>query len=106
MKLFVVVRSDLEPGLQAAQSGHAIVAFQHSYSSKYEQWHESSNNLVVLSAGSKEELAKIAYDLSCKGVDVALFREPDLQDELTAIAVAPEGGKYLSTLPLALNLAA
>ena len=105
-KLFVVVRADLEPGLQLAQSGHAIVAFQHSYAREYEEWYRSSNNLVVLSAANKEELAKLAYDLTLKGISVAMFREPDLGDELTAISVGPEGQRFLSSLPLALRQAA
>ena len=105
-KLFVIVRADLLPGLQLAQSGHAIVAFQHSYSAEYEEWHRTSNNLVVLAAKNKEELAKLAYDLTCKGVNVACFSEPDLGDELTAISVGPAGHRYLSTLPLALKQAA
>ena len=106
MKLYVVVRSDLAPGLQIAQSGHALVAFQHEHASTYEEWHRSSNNLVCLSVKGKGELAKLAYDLTCRGVEVSLFREPDLGDEPTAIAVAPSGGKMLSTLPLALRQAA
>ncbi len=105
-KLFVVVRSDLNPGLQLAQSGHAIVAFQSSYSAKFDEWKKNSNNLVVLGAKNKEELAELAYDLTCKGVKVAMFREPDLGDELTSIAVEPEGQKDLSCLPLALRQAA
>jgi len=105
-KLFVVVRSDLAPGLQLAQSGHAIVAFQHRYPRIYEDWYTGSNNLVCLSARSKEELARLAYDLTCIGVDVAQFCEPDLGDELTAISVGPAGQRYLSHLPLALRQAA
>jgi peptidyl-tRNA hydrolase len=103
MKLYVIVRSDIAPGLQIAQSGHALVAFQHEHAAVYEQWHRESNNLVCLAAASKEELAKLAYDLHNKAVPVALFREPDLGDELTAIAVGPAGGRALSNLPLALR---
>ena len=102
-KLFVVVRADLNPGLQLAQSGHAIVAFQSSYSAKFDEWKKESNNLVVLAVENKEELAKLAYGLTLKEIKVAMFREPDLGDELTAICVEPEGQKYLSCLPLALR---
>jgi len=103
MKLYVIVRSDIAPGLQIAQSGHALVAFQHEHAAAYEQWHRESNNLVCLSAPSKEELAKLAYDLTVRGIEVSMFREPDLDDELTAVAVGPAGGRALSSLPLALR---
>lgn len=61
---------------------------------------------MVLNAPNKEELAKLAYDLTNVGVPVSLFKEPDLGDELTAIAVAPAGARHLSCLPLALRQAA
>ena len=105
-KLFVVVRADLQPGLQLAQSGHAIVAFQSLYPRIFDEWRTRSNNLVCLAAHTKEELAKLADDLACKGVDVACFCEPDLGDELTSICVAPAGQRHLSSLPLALRQAA
>ena len=100
-KLYVVVRSDLAAGLQLAQTGHALVAFQHEHGPVYDEWYRTSNNLVVLSAPNKEELAKLAYDLTCRGIRVAMFREPDLGDELTAIACEPAAGRLLSNLPLA-----
>ena len=89
-----------------AQSCHALRLFCEEYPDINREWYEKSNNIVVLQAGSKEELAKIAYDLTNHGVKVSLFKEPDLGDELTAIAVEPAGAKYLSCLPLALKQAA
>jgi len=106
MKLYIVVRSDISPGLQAAQSCHALRLFVEENPEIDKDWYENSNNLVVLQAPSKEELARIAYELTVQDVALSMFKEPDLGDELTAIAVAPEGGRYLSTLPLALRAAA
>lgn len=104
MKMYVVVRSDLSPGLQIAQSCHALQLFAYQYNEITSYWYKESNNLVVLQAPNKEELARLGYELSKKGVEVSMFREPDLDNELTAIAVAPSGQRYLSTLALALNL--
>lgn len=61
---------------------------------------------MVLGAHDKEELAKIAYGLSKQGLAVSMFKEPDLNDELTAIAAEPGAGKSLSCFPLALRQAA
>lgn len=106
MKLFIVVRSDLAPGLQLAQSGHALVAFQHSCSAEYEEWYRRSNNLVVLGVENEVRLAELAKSLTQKGVKVAQFREPDLDGELTAICVGSGGQRWLGSLPLALKQAA
>ena len=106
MKMYVVVRADLSPGLQVAQSCHALRLFVDEHPEVDQAWYRSSNNLVVLQSSSKEELAKLAYELTKAGVEVSLFREPDLGDELTAVAVSPTGAKYLSNLPLALRQAA
>jgi len=100
-KLFVVIRSDLAPGLQLAQSGHAIVAFQHSYPRIFEDWRDGSNNLVILSAEDEARLTALADHLTSKGVAVARFHEPDLGDQMTAISVGPAGRRLLSSLPLA-----
>ncbi len=106
MKLYIVVRNDLAPGLQIPQAVHAKELFSHDHPETNTEWYEKSNNIVVLQAEGKEHLAKIAYDLNNNGVRVSLFREPDINDELTAIAVAPSGAKHLSCLPLALKQAA
>jgi peptidyl-tRNA hydrolase len=106
MKLYIVVRNDLAPGLQLAQAVHAKELFSHEHPEVNTDWYERSNNIVVLQVENKEELAKIAYGLSKQGLAVCMFKEPDLNDELTAIAAEPGAGTSLSSLPLALRQAA
>lgn len=106
MKMYVIVRSDLKPGLQVAQSCHAMRLFIEEHPKVDQVWYEASNNLVVLGVPNKEALAKLAYDLTVQGVEVSTFREPDLNNELTAIAAGPAAQRYLSTLPLAMKRAA
>jgi peptidyl-tRNA hydrolase len=103
MKLYVIVRNDIRPGLQIAQSCHALRLFSAEHPEVDQAWYTGSNNLVVLQVANKEALVKLAYDLTCKGANVSIFREPDLHDEPTALAVGPLGEKHLSTLPLALR---
>jgi len=103
MKMYVVVRSDLSAGMQIAQSCHALRLFADEHPESDRTWYEQSNNLVVLSVSSKEDLAKLAYDMTNLGIEVSSFREPDLQNDLTAIAIEPAGGRHLSKLPLAMK---
>lgn len=105
MKLYIVVRSDLPPGLQTAQSCHALSEFAQEHPELYKEW-KRDNNLVVLASPGKDALAKLAYDMTNRGVAFSMFTEPDLGGELTAICIEPKGGRYLSTLPLALRQAA
>lgn len=90
-KLYVVVRRDLEVGLRTAQAGHALIGWVMEYG-------RPPDNLVVLAVPSLEELHRV-YD-RCRDVRMVGFHEPDLNDELTAVAVGPEGWRALSSLPL------
>lgn len=103
MKMYVIVREDLDPGLMLAQSGHALRLFVDQHPVVDKEWYETSNNLVVLGVPNETELAKLADDLDSYGVKVSSFREPDLDNEMTAIAVEPSGYKHLSNLPLAMR---
>lgn len=105
MKLYIVVRNDLAPGLQAAQAVHAKELFSHEHPELNAEWYEKSNNVVVLQVPNKEELVALAYRItrSHPGDVLSLFREPDLRDEPTALAVAPAAGPLLGSLPLALR---
>lgn len=104
-KLYVVVRGDLKPGLMLAQSCHAAVGFRHEHEDVAKQWIEESNYIVVLSVKNEDEL----YSLICKAktlnIKVSIFREPDINNEITAIALAPgeKTKEICSKLKLALR---
>lgn len=70
-------------------------------------WFENSNYLVCLSAPDLKSLTAIRDGALALGLAVSSFYEPDLNNELTAIAVAPSDAarKLLSRLPLALKKA-
>ena len=102
-KLYIVVRADLPAGLQLPQSYHAGRLFAAEHPALEQYWYEHSNNLVIVSVPNKEALAKLAYEMTVRGLAVSMFREPDLGGEPTALAVEPAGGKMLSRHPLALR---
>jgi hypothetical protein len=101
----VIVRGDLPPGLQLAQSGHALAAFCLTYPKLAEEWHNESNYLVCLSAPDEQSLFGIMKEILGKNFKVTPFCETDLKNELTAIAVEPHPDieRMVSRLPLALK---
>ena len=68
-----------------------------------EEWFRTSNTLAFLSVQDETALGVLLGRAVERGVPVAAFREPDLGDSLTAIALGPEGKKLTKGLPLALN---
>lgn len=96
MKLYIIVRSDLAPGLQLAQSCHAAQAFMVEHGAAATDWLATSGNLVVLHAADESELVEIADRARGIGLIMSAFREPDLGDQLTAIAVQGEAAKKLT----------
>jgi hypothetical protein len=82
MKLFVVVRKDLSTSQQIVQSGHAIAEFL--LKKPDTKW--DNGTLVVLGLTNLDELNKLIFKLDHTGVGWVGFQEPDIGNELTAIA--------------------
>lgn len=88
-----MTRADLPVGLRAAQAGHALLAYALA-------GHDVPDNLVVLQVGDEGALTALLARLQWEKVEHVEFCEPDLDGELTAIAVGPAGQRMLSNLPL------
>lgn len=106
MKLYLVARRDLAPGARAAQLCHALRAFAAAYPVEDKAWYERSNTLVLLEVPDEVALSALVKKCRRRDVAVAEFREPDLGDSLTAIAIGPSGGALLRRLPLAFPVSA
>lgn len=100
-KLYIVVRGDLSPGLRAAQACHAQRLFVEEHPEVDRDWYEKSNTIVILEVRDIDELMDLAFDLDAEDISFSQFHEPDLQNEPTAIAIAPEGRSFCRRLPLA-----
>lgn len=94
-RLYIIVRSDLKPGLVVAQACHTAIEAQR-------KWNLSENHyLVVLDGGKSEDdmldlLDRVVWGYPLYQPAEALwlneyleFREPDLDDEVTGIAIQP-----------------
>ena len=97
-RLYVIVDENLHLGLKCAQSCHALRQFVAEHPEIDQQWHEESNNLVVLQVENLSELADL---LDEEGYAISRFHEPDLGNALTAIAVEPRAWRKLSWIRLA-----
>lgn len=100
-RIYTIVRKDLSPGLQIAQAGHALRAFAAEHPELDKQWYEGGNNLVVLWADDEVALRLELERLRAEGLRCAAFHEPDLSEQLTAIAVEGSARKLVRHYPLA-----
>ena len=100
-----ITRRDLEPGYQSVQSSHALIDFCFQYPDTAKEWHKNSNYLCQLSVANENELYELAAKAEQRGIKIAKFFEPDVNNELTAICLEPgEATKKLtSKLPLMLK---
>lgn len=103
--MYIVVRSDLSPGLQAAQAVHAGFFFAQTYPEITREWLSDSQYLVIVAADSSEEILALNAKASSKNIPTSLWSEPDLNGEVTAVALAPGSMSRIlcANLPLAGN---
>lgn len=107
-KFYIAVRADLSPGLQLAQSVHAMAQFFDEHPTHARSWLHRSNFLVVVAVPDEEALLALATEASLgKELCVTKVNEPDLGDEFTAIALQPglAAGALCASFPLALRYA-
>lgn len=108
-KLYLVTRRDLRPGAQAAQLVHGMATFAREYPETFELWERGSNTVVCLAAENIGELSKLLDDANHLsetvdgGLAVSWFQEPDLDGELTCLALEPTAvfEELCKELPLA-----
>ena len=81
-KLFVLVRKDMPMAYQAGQAGHAVAEFMKTYPGEW-----NNEILVYLWVDNEHELEKWFNNLHRKIWFPVRFREPDLNNESTALAV-------------------
>lgn len=95
----------MTPGYQAVQSLHALRLFSEEYPSIDKEWYQVSNYLGLLSVTDEHALNSLITKLLLNDIKVSIFREPDISNQVTAIAVEPcdLSRKLLSNIPNALK---
>jgi hypothetical protein len=87
------------------QACHAAIEFQHEHPEIAKQWNTHSKYLVFLSVENEQELYKYLEKIQFYELKYTTFFEPDIGNQLTAIALQPDKLSYkiTSNLPLALK---
>jgi len=99
-KLYIVVRSDHEPGFQMAQGIHAKDEFQYTYPECHDNWRSESNTISVLVAKDEKALGQLQMFAENNNIRCCGFMEPDLNYSLTALCLEPSAESILKKLPL------
>lgn len=83
MKLFVIVRKDLTTSQQAVQAGHALAEYM-LHGLPFRRW--KNETLIYLGVKGLIQLENLKRKLQVNNIPFVEFREPDLNNEITAIA--------------------
>ena len=103
-KLTSVTRRDLNAGYQSVQSTHSIVKFVFEHPEISGIWFKDPY-LAQLSVENEDALKHLIHKLQKSNIKYSIFREPDLGNQITAIAIEPSDKtrKLISHLPLMLK---
>jgi hypothetical protein len=94
-KLYVIARKDLTPSQRAVQAGHAVAEFL----LRGPNFRWNNGTLIYLGVKGLKQLENIKRKLDFTGVTYVEFREPDIGNEITAIA-SEEQSKIFERLKL------
>ena len=102
-RLYIAVRSDLSVGLQMAQAIHAGFSYAQAHPQECHDWFRDSQVLVVVAVPDEEALHHLAAQAKSRGISHAIWREPDLGHEATAVVLSPTHAsrRLCANLPLA-----
>lgn len=101
----MITRQDISSGYQAVQSIHAAIQFNFEHPEVSQEWFKTSNYLGLLSVADETALKLLADEAQQHGIRYSIFKEPDIGDQITAIALEPgmRSKKLCSKLQLALK---
>jgi len=85
MKLYVLIRKDLNHSQRAVQAGHAVAEYLLKGS---DDWKNST--LVYLGVKGEHQLRTWMNKLSRLDIKCVPWREPDMNNQITAIATTAE----------------
>lgn len=101
----MITRQDLAPGYQGVQAQHGLTEFIFQHPDIAQAWYKQSNYLGFLSVTNEAELKLLIEKAAEQGIIFSVFKEPDIDNEITAIALEPgtKSKKLCSRLQLGLK---
>jgi hypothetical protein len=101
-RLYVLVRRDItDPAYRAVQAMHAGIDFCIKHRDIAESWHASSNTLCLIEVDDERTLHEWKAKMDACRKTSLLFSEPDLDNQLTSLAIEPAAAPLLKGLPTA-----
>ena len=100
--MYVLVRKDLSPSQQIVQSCHAVAEFVKEYNSdtQVSDWSDNHKTIVILGVENEQELKKWISKIDILDILYKYFREPDRNNEITAVATIPNTNNIFKKLRL------
>lgn len=95
MKLYLIVRKDLSTSQRAVQAGHAVAQFL--LCSPSTRW--QNGTLIYLGVKGLKQLENLKRKFEIEDIRYIEFKEPDLNNEITAIAT-DVSNRYVERLNL------
>jgi len=97
-RIYTITRKDISFGQKIVQSNHASTQYliDHSPHTKG-KWNNGS--IICLELGNEKSLKRWIKKLENNNIDYSLFREPDMDNQITAIA-ALSCGEIFHGIPL------
>lgn len=88
-----------------AQSCHVTFLFYKEHPFITNEWMNNSNYIAVLNCPNENQLFNIIEKAKSQNIKISIFQEPDIGNQITAIALEPsiKSKKICSNLKLALS---
>ena len=106
-KFYIITRDDLTAGQIVAQTNHATSEMWTQFPSDTLEWNTVSKIITVLSVPDEQGLKDLIKKLRCDDIRYSVFIEPDMGNQVTAVAINPADSeitkKHIGHLPLALR---
>jgi len=100
-RIYTLTRTDISAGQQAVQAGHSLAQYIIDWNPHItKDW--ANGSIINLGLGSEKSLKRWIKKIEKYRLKYSIFREPDMNNEITSIAVLSDG-KIFKGIPLLLN---
>jgi hypothetical protein len=89
LKMYIIVRKDLDATYRCVQGGHAVAQFAIDHIEKFKEW--NNKTIVYLGVNNEYVMQLLENKLINSGKLFSWFIEPDLHNALTSIACVDTG---------------
>lgn len=93
-EMYILVRSDLNTVYSCVQGGRALAQFGLQFRDIFETW--NNRTIVYLKVRNEDVLWFWDTKLTSKLIDHSIFCEPDLHNQMTAIACYCDGKIFIN----------